>query len=84
MDQIFKEYENYIEIIDSESFDIVDILECGQIFRYKKTLNGFKIYAKDQEIEVSCQKDSIKIFAQNLDFVKNYFDLWLFNYTYGL
>ena len=76
MEEIFKQHENYIEIIDKESFNIVDILECGQIFRYKKTDNGFKIYAKDQEIEVSCQKDGIKIFAQNLDFVKKYFDLY--------
>ena len=75
MDNIYIEKENYIEIIDLNDFDIAHILECGQIFRYKKTDFGYTIYAKDQQIEVYCQKGGVKIFAQNLDFVKKYFDL---------
>ena len=73
---IYIEEDNSITIIDDTDFDIQHILACGQIFRYKKLDNAYIIYARDQKIEVYCQKGGFKIFAQNLNFVKKYFDLY--------
>jgi len=73
---IYLERDKEIEIIDISEFNIEHILDCGQIFRYKKRDNGYIIYAKDQKIEVYCQKVGYKIIAQNLEFVKKYFDLY--------
>ena len=67
---IYIEEDNLITIIDDTDFDIQHILACGQIFRYKKLDNAYIIYARDQKIEVYCQKGGFKIFAQNLNFVK--------------
>ena len=67
--------DDCIEIIDCTDFDITHILECGQIFRYEKTIYGYLIHASNQEIQVYCQKGGFKIFAQNLEFAKKYFDL---------
>ncbi len=75
MDEWYVERDGYLEILDTQDFDIRHILECGQIFRFEKADFGYKIYAKDQKIEVICQKVGFKIFSQNLDFVKKYFDL---------
>ncbi len=76
MKEIFIEKQDCIEIIDNSDFVIENILECGQIFRFKKVDNGYIIYAKEQKIQVYCQKVGYKIIAQNLEFVKKYFDLY--------
>ncbi len=69
-------HDDCIEILDDTDFDIQHILDCGQVFRYKKTDFGYKICAKDQQIDVICQKVGFKIFSKNLDFVEKYFDLY--------
>ena len=74
-DKWYIELDDCIEILDDKEFVIQHILECGQVFRYKTTDFGYKIYAKDQQIDVICQKVGFKIFSKNLDFVKKYFDL---------
>ena len=71
----YKKIEGGIRILDSNEFNIKHILECGQIFRYEKTDFGYKIYAKNQKIEVCCQKSTTNIFCKDLNFVENYFDL---------
>ncbi len=76
MKEKYIEKTNEIDIVDTSDFNIEHILECGQIFRYKKTYFGYIIYALDQEIQVYCQKPPIKIFAENTNFIKNYFDLY--------
>ena len=75
MNKIYEVTDNSIDIINFDDFDIKHILECGQIFRFKKVDSGYIIYAKDVQIEVCCQKDRVKILSKNLDFVKKYFDL---------
>lgn len=75
MEKIYKEHPDHIEILDLSQFNIKHILECGQIFRYKNTDNGYKIYVLEQEVEVFCQKGTVKIFSKNLEFLKKYFDL---------
>lgn len=67
--------KNYILINNSLDFNIVHILECGQVFRYEKHELGYIIYASDKKIVVNCQKGNTKIFCDDLDFVEKYFDL---------
>ena len=70
----YREIEGGVEVLNSNEFDINHILECGQIFRYEKTDFGYKIYSADQKVEVYCQKDTTKIFCEDKEFIKFYFD----------
>ena len=66
---------DYIEIFDSNEFNVKHILECGQVFRYKVTDFGYTVYSGDQKADIYCQKDSTKIFCKNKKYFVNYFDL---------
>lgn len=71
---IYKEIENGIEIINSNDFNIKDILECGQVFRYKTTDFGYLVYAGVHKVEIFCQKTT-KIICKDKKFIIKYFDL---------
>ncbi len=64
-----------ILIKNTNEFNITHILECGQVFRFKKHDFGYIVYASDKKMEVICQKNSTKIFCDDIEFVKNYFDM---------
>ena len=70
-----KEFKHEILIKQSREFDIKHILECGQVFRFKKHDFGYIIYASDKKIVVNCQKDGTRIFCDDKEFAENYFDL---------
>lgn len=63
-----------IEIKNTNEFNIKDICECGQLFRYKKTQNGYIIYETDQKHEVCVHKTPL-IYTNNIKRAENYFDL---------
>lgn len=70
----YKEYEDYIDIIDTTDFDIKETLECGQVFRYKVRDFGYTVYALDQKADIYCQNGGIKIFCKDKNFFIKYFD----------
>lgn len=70
----FKEINGGLEVKNNEDFNIRHILECGQLFRFEKTSFGYLIYAKNQKVEVYCQKATTKIFCKDVNFIKKYFD----------
>ena len=76
---IYKQISNGIEIINNEDFDAKNILECGQVFRFKPTVFGYILYAGVHKVEIYCQK-TIKIICKDKNFLLNYFDL---NTDYG-
>lgn len=71
----YKIYDDYIEVIDGEDFNIKHILECGQVFRFKPTEFGYKLYAGEHKADIICQKGTTKIFCKYPKFFENYFDL---------
>ena len=71
----YKVYDDYIEVIDGDDFNIKHILECGQVFRFKPTEFGYKLYAGEHKADIICQKGTTKIFCKYPKFFENYFDL---------
>ncbi|MEN8907692.1 MAG: DNA glycosylase [Clostridiales bacterium] len=71
---------NYIIIKNLSSFNLKDIFECGQAFRWRKNLdNTYTLIAKDRVIKLKHENDKLKIFNSNIEDFKNiwyeYFDL---------
>jgi len=71
----YKIFDDYIEVIDGDDFNIKHILECGQVFRFKPTEFGYKLYAGEHKADIICQKGTTKIFCKYPKFFENYFDL---------
>ena len=69
------EYDDYIEIIEPESFDIKETLECGQVFRYKVRDFGYTVYSLNHKADIYCQ-NTIKIFTKDKKYFINYFDFF--------
>ena len=64
-----------IFVFNTPDFDIKHILECGQVFRFKKVDFGYKLYSKDHKADIYCQKDGTKIICKNKNYFIKYFDL---------
>lgn len=70
-----KQAKNEIIIEDAETFDIVQSLTCGQIFRYELTENRAIVYETNQKIEIIKEDKVLKIKTKSLKKHLNYFDL---------
>ena len=58
-----------IVVLDLSEFDITQIVECGQIFSYKKLdENHFFVYSADKVCEVVQNEKSAHIFTKNVDY----------------
>ena len=53
--------ENIIYVDNGLDFDIKHILECGQVFRFKKTDFGYIVYSLCHKAEVYVQEVHTKI-----------------------
>jgi len=64
-------------VFDSEYFDALSTLDCGQIFRFTKIDNGYLVLSKDKGAVVYTQnnKTTILCHAQDKDYFINFFDL---------
>ena len=71
---IVKEIDNGFMIIHGDDFNAEHILECGQVFRYEKTLCGYKVYAGKHQAMLLCQEGTTTIICDNKKFFANYFD----------
>ncbi len=72
---MYKRLNNMIVIDDLSDFNILHILDCGQIFRYSIDGENAVIYSKDIKIEVKKVGDTVQIVSNNLDYAENFFDL---------
>lgn len=59
----------------NSDFDIKHTLECGQVFRFKPTDFGYRLYSMGHKADIYCQKDGTKIICKNKNYFINYFDL---------
>ncbi len=64
-----------ITIFSSDDFNIGQILESGQAFRYKRTDFGYEIYSLHHKASIYCQKAGTTIFCDDEKYFKNYFDI---------
>ena len=67
--------EEYIIVDDLSSFDIRQILDCGQIFRYVKTGEGeYVVHSRDRQLTVRQDKEKAVICGDK-EFARRFFDL---------
>lgn len=64
-----------ITVFDSEYFDPHATLECGQLFRYKKTDDGYVVFALNHKAEVKKEGNNVIIYTNSEYFFEKYFDL---------
>ena len=67
--------ENQIIIYELEDFNIKQILECGQIFRYNINEDNAVVYSKDKKADIKTEKDKVIITSDDIDYFENFFDL---------
>jgi len=70
-----KASETCLVIDDLCDFDIGHILDCGQVFRYVRENDGFRIHAKDKTCFVISVGGRAEIHTEDIDFFAKYFDL---------
>lgn len=66
---------NEIIIPKQADFNAEHIIECGQVFRYKKTDFGYELYTLHHKAVVYCQKEDTKVVCDDVNYFINYFDL---------
>lgn len=67
--------ENKIVFEKNEDFDTRSILECGQMFRYYKTENGYKVITGKYLAEIVENKNEVVITSNNPNVFVKFFDL---------
>lgn len=72
--------DNKIIVTNLSEFNIVHILECGQIFRFKKFNDDYIVYSKNEKAIIKTHEDKVEIICTNVDYFINFFDLET-NYT---
>lgn len=70
-----KQQNNKITIINPQDFDIVQTLNCGQIFRYVIDGNTAKVYSQDKMAKISFEPNKIEIETPDTDYFYHFFDL---------
>ncbi len=58
----------------SPYFDIAATLECGQVFRYVKTEDGYRVQALGHIAYAREEEDCLRVDCDNAQFFKRYFD----------
>lgn len=73
---MYKVENGKIIITKLQDFNITHILECGQVFRFKKISEGHYIsYSLDKKAEIITYNDRVEILTNDADYFINYFDL---------
>ena len=68
--------ENKIIIKETKDFNIVHILECGQVFRFfKQADNSYVVYSLDKKAVIESVDNCYIITTNDVDYFINYFDL---------
>jgi len=66
---------NKIRIKDLSQFNIVQILECGQIFRFEINGNCASVFSLDKFAKVKTYNDRVEIETNDVEYFINFFDL---------
>ncbi len=66
---------NKILIYGKEDFNPQHILECGQIFAYDKTDNGYEVLSKDCRAAIKETEFGYEIITKNTKYFEHFFDL---------
>lgn len=64
-----------IVITDTKDFNVVQTLDCGQIFRYVINDNIAYVYSKDKIAKLTTYSDKIEIETDDVDYFYTFFDL---------
>ena len=68
--------DDRILIFDKADFNPIHILECGQIFRYKKCDNGnFVVYSQNKFATIKTFDDHYEILTNDTAYFERFFDL---------
>ena len=67
--------ENEIIILNTADFNVKQILECGQIFRFEINNNHAVVYSNKYKAELETQNNQIIIKTNNVAYFENFFDL---------
>ena len=66
---------NKIIIEDLSEFNINQILDCGQIFRYYIIDNVAEVISNDKYAQIITFDNRVEILSQHIDYFENFFDL---------
>lgn len=71
----YKVLKNKIIIFGTDDFNPQHILECGQIFDFKKTERGYVVYSHGNDAEIIKIENNYEILTLNPQYFVNFFDL---------
>lgn len=63
-----------IIVYSPDDFNVVQTLECGQIFRFNIDGNTATVYSKDKRTQLFTYQDRIEIKTKDVDYFYNFFD----------
>ena len=67
--------KNLITVFDTQDFNVIQTLNCGQIFRYSLDGETAIVYSKDKCAKLTTLKNKILIETKDTDYFENFFDL---------
>lgn len=67
--------KNQIIIKDLQDFNINQILDCGQIFRYVIEDDTAVVYSKNKRAIIKTNQQDVVILSEDTDYFENFFDL---------
>lgn len=71
----YKKGKDFIEIFGKDDFNPQHILECGQIFSFKKNGENYQVFSADKKAEIFETENGYIIKTKNPDYFENFFDL---------
>lgn len=75
MDKIYRIEDSKIIVFDTTDFSPEHILKCGQIFRYERIGENYKVIANNRLCTLIKDGDCVIIKSEDVDYFVNYFDL---------
>ena len=71
----YKIFKNKIEIYSKQDFNPQHILECGQIFCYQKTSQGYQVFSKNKKATIIEKSWGYQVLCDDEKYFENFFDL---------
>lgn len=71
----YKLHKNFISIEGKEDFNCQHILECGQIFAYKKLGEDYEVLSLDKKATIKPTDEGYEIWTKDVEYFENFFDL---------
>ena len=69
----YKKGKDFIEISGKDDFNPQHILECGQIFSFKKNGGNYQVFSADKKAEIFETENGYIIKTKNPDYFENFF-----------